>query len=132
MLTKRFYLVALLSLPAVAQADAVETLLDKYRQQGVKEFSAIKGQTRWGFANQQAGDRGRRSCNDCHGTDLSQAAKHAKTGKRIEPMAPSVNPERLTDMAKIEKWFKRNCKWTLGRACTSQEKGDFLVFLRQQ
>jgi hypothetical protein len=132
MLTKRFYPIVLLSLPAVAHAGAVETLLDKYRQQGVVEFSAIKGQTLWGFANQQVGDRGQRSCSDCHGTDLSQTGKHAKTGKRIEPMAPSVNSERLTDMAKIEKWFKRNCKWTLGRACSSQEKGDFLVFLRQQ
>jgi hypothetical protein len=55
-----------------------------------------------------------------------------KTGKRIEPMAVSVNPQRLGDMAKIEKWFRRNCKWTLGRACTAQEKGDLLSFLRQQ
>ncbi|HCS12500.1 MAG TPA: hypothetical protein DIW28_01710, partial [Zetaproteobacteria bacterium] len=44
--------------------------------------------------------------------------------KRIEPMAPSVNPERLTDPAKIEKWFGRNCEWTIGRDCTAQEKAD--------
>jgi hypothetical protein len=47
-------------------------------------------------------------------------------------MAPSVNPQRLTDARKIEKWFKRNCEWTWGRACTIQEKGDILRFLQQQ
>ena len=47
-------------------------------------------------------------------------------------MAPSVNPKRLTDRSKIEKWFKRNCKWTLGRECTPQEKGDILTFLLAQ
>jgi hypothetical protein len=45
-------------------------------------------------------------------------------------MAPSVNPERLTDQRKITKWFKRNCKWTLGRECTHREQGDVLAYLR--
>ena len=52
------------------------------------------------------------------------------TGKAIEPLAPSANPKRLTDPEHIEKWFLRNCKWTLGRECTPQEKGDFLVMIR--
>ncbi|TBR21868.1 MAG: DUF1924 domain-containing protein, partial [Candidatus Nitrosotenuis sp.] len=29
----------------------------------------------------------------------------------------------------VEKWFKRNCKETLERECTPQEKGDFLAYL---
>jgi len=49
-----------------------------------------------------------------------------------DPMAPCVNPKRLTERRQAEKWFKRNCKWTLGRACTAQEKGDLLSFLRNQ
>lgn len=44
-------------------------------------------------------------------------------------MATSVNPQRLTDSAKIEKWFARNCKFTLGRECSAQEKGNMLVWL---
>lgn len=44
-------------------------------------------------------------------------------------MAPSANPERLTDVRKIEKWFKRNCKWTLGRECSAQEKTDLLLYI---
>ena len=53
-----------------------------------------------------------------------------RTGKPIKALAPSVQPQRLTDIGKIRKWFKRNCKWTLGRVCTPQEKGDILLFLK--
>jgi len=42
-------------------------------------------------------------------------------------MSPSVNPDRLTDSKKVNKWFKRNCKWTLGRECTAQEKSNFFL-----
>ncbi len=130
MLRKRyFYFAVLVWMPAIVHSAEVESLLDKYRQQGVEQFSAIKGETRWNLVNAENSGR---SCSDCHGSNLALVGKHAKTGKRIEPMAPSANPKRLTDMAKIEKWFRRNCKWTLGRACTPQEKGDFLVFLQQQ
>jgi len=55
-----------------------------------------------------------------------------KTGKTIEPIAVSANPERFTDVSKTEKWFRRNCKWTLGRECTPQEKGDLLTWLGGQ
>ena len=41
-------------------------------------------------------------------------------------MAPSVNPKRFTDLKKVEKWFRRNCKWTWGRECNAQEKADIL------
>ena len=70
-----------------------------------------------------------RSCTTCHTNDPRQTGKHARTGKPIKPMAHSVHPERFTSQKKIEKWFKRNCKWTLGRLCTEQEKGDVLKYL---
>ena len=44
-------------------------------------------------------------------------------------MAPAANPQRFSDAAKVEKWFKRNCNDVLGRACTAQEKGDVLAYL---
>jgi hypothetical protein len=47
-------------------------------------------------------------------------------------MAKSVNPQRLTDPGKAEKWFGRNCRWTLGRDCTPQEKGDFVALIRSR
>jgi hypothetical protein len=45
------------------------------------------------------------------------------------PLAPAANPERLSDTAKIEKWFKRNCNDVLGRECEAQEKADVLSWL---
>ena len=106
--------------------NVTDTLLAQFQQQGAGPFSASAGQSFW----QQ--DHNGRSCTLCHTADVTQAGEHAKTGKRIEPMAPSVNPERLTDQAQVEKWLLRNCRWVLERECTPQEKGDVLVWLSQQ
>lgn len=73
-----------------------------------------------------------RTCATCHGRDLTQPGRHAKTGKAIEPLAPSVNPTRLSDDAKVRKWLLRNCRWTLGRECTDVEKADFLAFIESR
>ncbi len=90
-------------------------------------FSAQRGEELWNrqftVSNQP------RSCATCHTADPRQPGKHARTGKLIKSMAPSVNPDRLTSQKKMDKWFKRNCKWTLGRVCTKQEKGDVLEYL---
>lgn len=121
-----------LMLPITAQAGPVESLLEKYRQTGISDFSPSEGENRWRQIYKNIKNGKQRSCSDCHSDNLTQAGKHAKTGKKIEPIAPSINPQRLTDEKKIEKWLKRNCMWTLGRACTPQEKGDYLVYLQQQ
>ncbi|NEV62085.1 DUF1924 domain-containing protein [Thiorhodococcus minor] len=94
--------------------------------------NAAAGKAGWVAEHPQADGSPARSCATCHGTDLTQPGKHAKTGKVIEPMAPSVNPQRLTDEKKIAKWFRRNCKWTLGRECTAEEKADFLAYIKTQ
>ncbi|MEW6324763.1 MAG: DUF1924 domain-containing protein, partial [Nitrospirota bacterium] len=73
-----------------------------------------------------------RRCAACHGPDLRAAGKHVTTGKPIDALAPSANPKRLTDGEFIEKWLTRNCNWTMGRACTPQEKGDLLLYLQTQ
>jgi hypothetical protein len=70
------------------------------------------------------------SCTTCHTPDPRQPGRHTVTGKAIEPMAPAVNPQRLTDPAKVAKWFKRNCKDVLARECTAQEQGDVITWLR--
>ncbi|MBI4808445.1 MAG: DUF1924 domain-containing protein [Nitrosomonadales bacterium] len=69
------------------------------------------------------------SCASCHTEDPAGSGKHAKTNKVIKALAPSANAERLTDPAKVEKWFKRNCNDVLGRVCTPQEKGDVIAYL---
>jgi len=102
--------------------------LATYQGQGAGPFSAAAGGQAWTAKHQTEGES--RSCTTCHGTDLTKPGKHATTGKVIEPLAVSTNPERLTDRAKVEKWLGRNCRWTLGRDCTPQEKGDFLKYIQ--
>ena len=114
-----------------ALADTVDDLLTIYSNQDAGPFSSEAGQS--SFLSQGITKDGKvRSCTSCHGEQLNKKGKHIVTDKVIQPMAPSVNPERLTDQKKIEKWFRRNCKWTFGRECTAQEKGDFLSFLKNQ
>ena len=119
---------ALASPPALA--DVVASLLKQYQDQGASAFTAAKGESMWTRAYADAKSGEQRRCSTCHHEDLRRTGKHAVTGKVIEPLAPSANPKRLTDAEHIEKWFSRNCKWTLGRECTPQEKGDFLVMIR--
>jgi hypothetical protein len=126
-----FILAVALAAADAAQATVLDQRLADYQRQGAKGFSARAGEALWNkeFSNASSGKP--RSCASCHGRNLAEAGKHVETGKHIKPMKPSANVERLTDARKIEKWFTRNCKWTFGRECTPQEKGDFLVFINK-
>jgi mono/diheme cytochrome c family protein len=70
------------------------------------------------------------SCSSCHGAVPIRAGGHAATGKPIAPLAPAFNTERLTDGAKTEKWFRRNCNDVVGRECSAAEKADVISWLR--
>lgn len=69
------------------------------------------------------------ACASCHGALPTRPGEHASTGKPIAPLAPRFNPERFTDAAKAEKWFRRNCRDVVGRECTAAEKADVLAWL---
>lgn len=112
-----------------AHASGIDALLTQYRSEGAGPFHAEQGKEFLNRVNQGGPNQEGNSCASCHTQDPRQPGKHVKTGKPIEPLAPVKNPERLQDVAKVEKWFLRNCKGTLGRTCTPQEKGDFLTFL---
>jgi hypothetical protein len=87
-------------------------------------FDASRGEQF--FKSRHGGDW---SCSTCHTDNPTAAGKHAVTEKAIEPMAPSANPARFTNAAKVEKWFKRNCKDVVKRECAAVEKGDVLTYL---
>ena len=123
-------LTILLCASAVAGADVVDERLAAYRTQGADGFNAAAGEGLWNKKFKDAKTGESRSCATCHTDNLREAGKHAETGKPIEPMKPALNPKRLSDARQIEKWFLRNCKWTYGRECTPQEKGDLLLFIR--
>jgi mono/diheme cytochrome c family protein len=121
-----FTLLVLLAMPLLAAANPVQ---DSYRAAAKQEnpafvdFSAARGEA---FYKAKTADM---SCAGCHGDAPKAHGKHATTGKDILPMAPVANAERFTDAAKVEKWFKRNCSDVLKRACTANEKGDFIAYL---
>ena len=79
------------------------------------------------FFNSRHG--GEWSCASCHGNPASAPGKHASTGKAIDALAPAFNPQRFTDTAKVDKWFRRNCKDVLQRDCRAGEKADVLAWL---
>ena len=69
------------------------------------------------------------SCASCHGMPPTTQGKHANTGKTIAPLAPAFNPKAFTDTAKVDKWFRRNCKDVVSRECSAGEKADVLAYL---
>lgn len=116
-----------IALPLAANANPI---LDSYKAQAKTENAAFKD------FSAEAGKKlyttqgpNQLSCASCHTDSPKNAGKHAKTNKAIDPLAPSVNAQRFTDAAKVEKWFKRNCNDALARACTTQEKGDFMAYV---
>lgn len=111
-------------------AAAANPILDGYKAQAkqenaaFKDFTAAAGQKLYNTVGPN-----QLSCASCHTDSPKAAGKHAKTNKVIEPLAPSTNAKRFTDAAQVEKWFKRNCNDALGRACSTQEKGDFMSYV---
>ena len=69
------------------------------------------------------------SCASCHTDNPAAVGRHAATGKVIQPLAPAARPDRLTDPAKVDKWFRRNCGDVLNRECTPREKADVVAWL---
>lgn len=123
--------------PPAEANDARRALLDAYARQarstdaGFTGFSAARGEalfrTRWA-----GGDERTPSCTACHTEDPRQPGRNAKTGRGIDPVAVSVAPKRFTDAEEVEKQFRNDCKSVLGRACTVQEKGDYITFMESR
>ena len=131
--TRRLWaLVGLCTLQALVMhaAHAADTSpaqqLSHWTAQAGAPAKAERGQA---LFNQRQG--GEWSCASCHGTPPTGPGKHASTGKAIAPLAPAFNTQAFTDTAKVDKWFKRNCKDVFSRECSAQEKADVLAYLIQ-
>lgn len=112
----------------VSAAQAADTTpqaqLEKWAAAAGRAGDASKGDL---VFNQKHGDVW--SCASCHNSPPTSAGKHASTSKPIKPLAPAFNTEAFTDTAKIDKWFKRNCRDVMKRECTPEEKVDVLAYL---
>ncbi|MEY5029022.1 MAG: Cytochrome c-type protein precursor [Pseudomonadota bacterium] len=114
----------LMFVSALAHAGDPQAQLHRWEQAAGQAGVAARGEQ---FFNNKHGNDW--SCASCHGMPPTQSGKHASTGKVIEPLAPAFNARRLTDDAKVDKWFRRNCKDVLARECTAVEKADVLAYL---
>jgi hypothetical protein len=111
-----------------ALADSPVNLLETYKSQakaaGVAAGDVARGQR---FFNSTHGNEWK--CASCHGALPTGKGEHAITHKVIEPLAPAFNAQRFSDLAKADKWFRRNCKDVLARECSAAEKADVLAWL---
>lgn len=113
--------------------DAVITALtDKAKAEDTAfaGFDAAAGEAFF-FAKHSGGGAETPSCTSCHTDNIKQPGQ-TRAGKAIDPMAASVQPDRYTDLAKVEKWIGRNCNSVLGRDCTAKEAGDVITWLASQ
>ena len=93
-----------------------------------KAFDVKKGEEI--FKSKHIGKKGKEiSCESCHTTNLANSGENIFTGKVIEPLSPKTNPKRLTDVAEIEKWLKRNFNDVYNREGTAMEKGDVITYI---
>jgi uncharacterized membrane protein len=122
MLHKFFALLLFASLQAMAATPA--ELLAGYTAQAGQPANASKGEAFFKASHGQEWQ-----CTSCHGKSPMSGGRHASTDKAIEPLAPAANAKRFTDSAKVEKWFRRNCKDVLARECSAIEKADVLAWL---
>ena len=115
-----------------AHAESTDAILKHYEQsargadKGFSGFSASRGKELY-FRKEQS-PKGEISCSTCHTTN-PKAVGRTRANKDIEPLAPSANEQRFTDLKHVEKWFARNCDDVLRRPCSTQEKGDFVTYL---
>lgn len=94
-------------------------------------FDAKRGEAL--FVSKHTGKKGSEmSCTTCHSTNLKNGGQNVNTNKPITALAPSVNPTRLTDVAEVEKWLRRNFNDVFAREGSALEKGDVLTYIINQ
>lgn len=133
MMNKFLIFAGLMFSSTASLADTPSGILEHYRGAArqehatFKDFSAERGKTFY-FSEHAKSGKESLSCASCHSNNAKESGK-TRAGKEIKPLAPSANAERFTDLKKVEKWFKRNCKDVLERPCSAQEKGDFISYI---
>ncbi len=124
---KRLLLPALLCAAMNVQADTPQQVLAGLIT--VAGGKALPSQGEKLFRGKFSGGKSAESCTACHSDDPKAVGQHIKTHKAIDPIALVAQRDRFSDPAKVEKWFRRNCPEVLGRACTPQEKADFVAYM---
>jgi hypothetical protein len=119
---------------AAAHAESPQQIRQAYATEAAREQPGFAASAQRGekLFRQRFGQNDKMpGCTSCHTDNPINAGQHAVTGKAIRPMAVAANSERFSDPAKVEKWFGRNCKEVVGRACTPAEKADVVAWLSE-
>lgn len=117
-----------------AQAEPPRQLIDGYAAEAAQQQPGFRPSAQRGaqfFGRDFRVSEKMPACVACHTDNPAQPGRHAVTGKGIKPLAPVANAERFTDPAKVEKWFRRNCKEVVGRECSPAEKADVVQYLAE-
>ena len=94
-------------------------------------FDATRGEKL--FVSKHTGKKGSEmSCTSCHTNNLKNGGQNVNTNKPILALAPSANATRLTDVAEVEKWLRRNFNDVFAREGSALEKGDVLTYIINQ
>lgn len=110
--------------PALAADTSIAPQLAHWSDQAGSAGDPVRGRAFF-----EARHGGEWSCASCHGVPPTRPGRHAATGKPMDPLAPAHNPRAFTDSARVEKWFRRNCRDVLARECRPSEKADVLAYL---
>ena len=124
MIKNRLFICLLLAASNALALD-FDKLYHSWSDTSIGAYSSDKGAELWNYEMFPG-----KSCSSCHGDDLTKPGRHTRTNKVIKPLSPSANTGRLTKEKKINKWLKRNCKFTYKRVCTAEEKISFIEFIR--
>jgi len=128
-----FAVLSIASFSVLADAASAQKLADKYAAIAKNIDPASKGLSvddGKAFFNRELTVRGKQiACASCHTTNPADTGKNIVTGKPIKPLAPAANPERFSNLDKVEKNFEKHCLDVIGRDCTAQEKGNFIAYL---
>lgn len=125
---------ALLLFLTISSASVVDEYLNtltkeaKIKNPSFSGFDLKKGEEI--FTSKHIGKKGKEvSCVSCHGRDLSKTGKNFFTAKEIEPLSPTANSQRFSEVKTIEKWLRRNFNDVYNREGTAQEKGDVITYI---
>jgi hypothetical protein len=93
-----------------------------------KDFDSKRGEKI--FTSKHIGKKGKEiSCTSCHNLDLTQEGKNVFTNKRIKPLSPQANNERLTSVKEVKKWLRRNFRDVYLKEGNAIQKGDVLYYI---
>ncbi|MFA7299201.1 MAG: DUF1924 domain-containing protein [Sideroxydans sp.] len=135
-------LFGLVGLPAQAAGDVADqfasqfnvarTLAAQYEQEARKHNKHAKLSAEAGrafYVKKVMVDGKDTSCSACHTDNPTKVGQHNETKKAIDPMAISANPDRFSDVKKVEKNFAKHCMDLYKKDCSAQDKGDLLTYL---